>query len=80
MTWYLKDSSNVWHIVKVHYFLGLGIKYLAVLKFILELQNEKKNRFIISLYDRYLSFKYAAAAAASLQSCPTLCDTIDGSP
>ena len=23
---------------------------------------------------------YAAAAAKSLQSCPTLCDTIDGSP
>ena len=23
---------------------------------------------------------YAAAAAASLQSCPTLCDSIDGSP
>ena len=44
MKWYLKDSSNVWHIVKVHYFLGLGIKYLAVLKFILELQNEKKKK------------------------------------
>ena len=24
--------------------------------------------------------KYAAAAAKSLQSCPTLCDPIDGSP
>ena len=28
-------------------------------------------------YSRYLS---AAAAAKSLQSCPTLCDPIDGSP
>ena len=29
----------------------------------------------------FLSIKYAAAAAAkSLQSCPTLCDPIDGSP
>ena len=26
------------------------------------------------------SFDYAAAAAKSLQSCPTLCDPIDGSP
>ena len=25
-------------------------------------------------------FPYAAAAAKSLQSCPTLCDPIDGSP
>ena len=27
-----------------------------------------------------LPYKYAAAAAKSLQSCPTLCDPIDGSP
>ena len=27
-----------------------------------------------------LVFKYAAAAAKSLQSCPALCDAIDGSP
>ena len=26
------------------------------------------------------SYKIAAAAAESLQSCPTLCDPIDGSP
>ena len=25
-------------------------------------------------------YKYAAAAAKSLQSCPTLCNLIDGSP
>ena len=30
---------------------------------------------------RYVKFmKHAAAAAKSLQSCPTLCDPIDGSP
>ena len=28
----------------------------------------------------YVSFLYAAAAAKSLQSCPTLCDPRDGSP
>ena len=27
-----------------------------------------------------LAFLYAAATAKSLQSCPTLCDPIDGSP
>ena len=39
------------------------------------------------LYPARISFKYegeiksfAAAAAKSLQSCPTLCDPIDGSP
>ncbi|OEJ13100.1 hypothetical protein BFL38_00610 [Brachyspira hampsonii] len=29
---------------------------------------------------KYHSVKHAAAAAKSLQSCPTLCDPIDGSP
>ena len=28
----------------------------------------------------YISYIYTAAAATSLQSCPTLCDPIDGSP
>ena len=31
-------------------------------------------------YTRELYRKYLAAAAKSLQSCPTLCDPIDGSP
>ena len=31
------------------------------------------------LYEK-VKQKYAAAAAKSLQSCPTLCDPIDGSP
>ena len=36
---------------------------------------------IILLYCKYSSFTAAAAAAAkSLQSCPTLCDPIDSSP
>ena len=30
--------------------------------------------------NRVLNRLYAAAAAKSLQSCPTLCDPIDGSP
>ena len=36
---------------------------------------------IIKMPARYLGlFKPAAAAAKPLQSCPTLCDPIDGSP
>ena len=31
-------------------------------------------------YTQYLVITYAAAAAKLLQSCPTLCDPIDGSP
>ena len=34
----------------------------------------------INLPDFRLYYKAAAAAAKSLQSCPTLCDPIDGSP
>ena len=30
--------------------------------------------------ERQIYIIYAAAAAKSLQSCPTLCDSIDGSP
>ena len=37
--------------------------------------------FFIIWYYCYLVYHYSAAAAAkSLQSCPTLCDPIDGSP
>ena len=32
------------------------------------------------VYIFQIKFHYAAAAAKSLQSCPTLCDPIDGSP
>ena len=34
----------------------------------------------ILLFHRFAIFFYSAAAAKSLQSCPTLCDPIDGSP
>ena len=46
--------------------------------------NMKNNIVFIELADeQFLSsrwIKYAAAAAKSLQSCPTLCDPTDGSP
>ena len=37
--------------------------------------------YLVKARDAARSFPYGAAAAAkSLQSCPTLCDPIDGSP
>ena len=36
--------------------------------------------FTMALYLTFLFFIFATAAAKSLQSCPTLCDPIDGSP
>ena len=38
-----------------------------------------KSQLHITIF-RYTYMLAAAAAAKSLQSCPTLCDTIDGSP
>ena len=34
----------------------------------------------IQMYSLICICVYAAAAAVSLQSCPTLCDSVDGSP
>ena len=36
--------------------------------------------FIFMCFHEFLISEYAAAAAKSLQLCPTLCDPIDGSP
>ena len=36
--------------------------------------------FMVMVYDIFIHFAVAAAAAKSLQSCLTLCDPIDGSP
>ena len=35
---------------------------------------------ILTMYSKVFIAAAAAAATKSLQSCPTLCDTIDGSP
>jgi len=37
-------------------------------------------RWLICYNNIYTTIVYAAAAAKSLQSCPTLCNPIDGSP
>ena len=38
------------------------------------------NEFIYESFKNTVLISHAAAAAKSLQSCPTLCDPIDGSP
>ena len=43
------------------------------------LSQEQKCSFLI-LLQSYIYLSIAAAAAKSRQSCPTLCDPIDGSP
>ena len=42
-------------------------------------KNSRKPSHFLELH-QYESLAAAAAAAKSLQSCPTLCDPIDGSP
>ena len=39
-----------------------------------------RRTFIITASPLYMKLQVAAAAAKSLQSCPTLCNPIDGSP
>ena len=40
-----------------------------------------QNIIIMALFQNYISYTpYVSAAAKSRQSCPTLCDPIDGSP
>ena len=43
-------------------------------------KNTSPNKYIYVLFIQICSLWLAAAAAKSLQSCPTLCDPIDGSP
>ena len=53
---------------------SLGVSLLVTLRKKLELDLQEDD--LIDL----LAVQHAAAAAKSLQSCPTLCDPIDGSP
>ena len=46
----------------------------------LHTKQNPKLRATLHLLLVFPSFPFAAAAAKSLQSCPTLCDPIDGSP
>ena len=47
----------------------------------MEKEEESKNqRILVQVWGSAVMTAAAAAAAKSLQSCPTLCDPIDGSP
>ena len=67
---------------------GLFFKFVLFIIYIVLVPEENSRENAIKLHtmgqvklsDRYLEFRYAAAAAKSLQSCLTLCDPIDGSP
>ena len=43
-------------------------------------QNEQYNSTLLILFICYTTYSHLFTAAKSLQSCPTLCDPIDGSP
>ena len=65
---------------------------LRLLQMLLKIKLHRKKKSAVSrsnfcfffptrtLFNHSLIQKYVAAAAKSLQSCPTLCDPIDGSP
>ena len=56
---------------------GVSVRVKEIQNFLSEQQYISQDRWI--KYQKY-SAAAAAAAAKSLQSCPTLCDPIDGSP
>jgi len=68
--------SGVWQSDSViHMYIFFQILFHYTL-----LQNLRIVPFLNSRSLSVIYFMYAAAAAKSLQSCPTLCDPIDGSP
>ena len=83
-------KSRLWHIVElIRIFYSVKFesqkqlnKPLSPYKYIYQIISAKT---VITTYIKisgipYRMFSYATAAAKSLQSCPTLCDPIDGSP
>ena len=60
------------------------IRYAYIHSFLIFLSpighHRVSNRAPCAIHSRSIYFVSAAAAAKSLQSCPTLCDPIDGSP
>ena len=71
-------TRNVWNCDGI--FLCDSIFYCSLHNFVWFILREKKKKKTLTLEVRQICQKYAAAAAKLLQSCPTLCDPIDGSP
>ena len=71
------DLKAIFFFFCIFCFLNLGL-HLFLQKVISKIQKHRNKNTETSLYSRPLV--YAAAAAKLLQSCPTLCDPIDGSP
>ena len=64
----------------IGYFLARLIFSLSLITFLPSPHFQKSCLCLLSPLTFFCKFKYAAAAAKSLQSCPTLCNPIDGSP
>ena len=62
-----------WHAICLKYQIVLQIKYS-------DRNNANYKELLVSATSSSKYILYAAAAAKSLQSCPTLCDPIDSSP
>ena len=56
------------------------MSYESYINFLFNFYNNQVTSIIISITILQLDSYNAAAAAKSLQSCPTLCSPIDGSP
>ena len=66
--------------LKIHYLILSQLVATKKLKTLIINYNRKSMNTFVSC-DGYITVSYRLAAAAkSLQSCPTLCDPIDGSP
>ena len=61
------------------YPLGLSLHTISIVDFLL-VPLARIPHPVLSISSALALTLYAAAAAKSLQSCPTLCDPIDGSP
>ena len=77
LVWYSHLFKNFPYFVVIHIVKGFGIVNKAEIDVFLKL-----SRFFSDPTDvgNLISGSSAAAAAESLQLCPTLCDPIDGSP
>ena len=79
-TAFLWDWNENWHFPVLGKSLHLCSKDMQMITFNSKLPQTEGNISIHQLYNLHLWLYAAAAAAKSPQSCPTLCDPIDGSP
>ena len=74
----LKNNNSIWHLLGRYYVPGTVLFY--ILTDLHKNPMKEVEYFTTSLPKFWEGIAAAAAAAKSLQSCLTLCDSIDGSP